>query len=88
MGQKLREVAASHQVLCVTHLAQIAAMGDSHYLIHKEVKNDRTFTHVTRLSFEERKRELARIINGGEPTPLQLKMAEEMLLSSQSHAEP
>ena len=88
VGQKLREVAASHQVLCVTHLAQIAAMGDSHYLIHKEVKNDRTFTHVTRLSFEERKRELARIINGGESTPLQLKMAEEMLLSSQSHAEP
>ena len=88
VGQKLREVATSHQVLCVTHLAQIAAMGDSHYLIHKEVKNDRTFTHVTRLSFEERKRELARIINGGEPTPLQLKMAEEMLLSSQSPVEP
>lgn len=83
VGQKLREVAASHQVLCVTHLAQIASMGDVHYLIRKDVENNRTYTHISRLSFEERKHELARIINGGEPTPIQLKMAEEMLCSAE-----
>ncbi|MBR4888414.1 MAG: DNA repair protein RecN [Clostridia bacterium] len=79
VGQKLKEVAGSHQVLCVTHLAQIAAMGDHHFLIEKHVDGERTFTNVNSLDMEARKREIARIVSGGEITPLRLKMAEEML---------
>jgi DNA repair protein RecN (Recombination protein N) len=79
VGQKLKEVAGSHQVLCVTHLAQIAAMGDHHFLIEKHVDGERKFTSVNPLDMEARKREIARIVSGGEITPLRLKMAEEML---------
>ena len=70
------------QVLCITHLAQIASLADHHFLIAKHVEGDRTFTQVEELDFEGRKRELARIIGGDQVTDLQLKMAEEMLQSS------
>ncbi len=79
VGQKLKEVAHTHQVLCVTHLAQIAAMGETHFLIEKHVEGERTYTQVLPLDNEARKREIARIVSGGEITPLRLKMAEEML---------
>ena len=79
VGQKLKEVARTHQVLCVTHLAQIAAMGETHFLIEKHVEDQRTFTCVQPLDEEARKREIARMVSGGEITPLRLKMAEELL---------
>ena len=79
VGQKLKEVARTHQVLCVTHLAQIAAMGETHFLIEKHVEDQRTFTSVQPLDEEARKREIARMVSGGEITPLRLKMAEELL---------
>ena len=79
VGQKLKETARSAQVLCVTHLAQIAAMADAHFRIQKEVHDGKTFTHVTPLSFEERTQELARIMGGSEITPLMLKNAAEMI---------
>ncbi len=79
VGLKLKEAAANRQVLCVTHSAQIAALGNHHFLIKKEVREGRTFTGVYPLDFEGRKRELARMISGVMVTDLTLKSAEEML---------
>lgn len=79
IGEKLRQVSENRQVLCITHLAQIAAMADHHLRISKHVEKGRTYTQVEPLDLEGRKRELARIIGGEEITQLQLDMAGEML---------
>lgn len=79
VAMKLREVSKGRQVICVTHLAQIAAHADEHLLITKSVRDGKTYTEVTRLGFEGRKREIARINSGLDVTELQLKNAEEML---------
>lgn len=79
VGEKLRQVSQNRQVLCITHLAQIAALADNHLQIIKHNEQARTFTEVLPLDFEGRKRELARIIGGENITQLQLQMAEEML---------
>ena len=81
VAEKLRSVARNKQVLCVTHLPQLAAMGDTHLLIAKEERSGRTYTTVTPLDLEGRKRELARIIGGASITETTLKSAEEMLIS-------
>ena len=80
VAEKLRSVARTKQVLCVTHLPQLAALGDTHLLIAKEERSGRTYTTVTPLDFEGRKRELARIIGGTNITDTTLKSAEEMLV--------
>lgn len=82
VGQKLKQVSQNRQVLCITHLAQIAALADNHLRISKHFEKERTFTQVEPLSFDGRKRELARIIGGDSITELQLEMAEEMLKKS------
>jgi len=79
VAEKLRSVAAHKQVLCVTHLPQLAALADTHLLIAKSERQGRTFTTVTPLDFEGRKRELARIMGGAQITETTLKSAEEML---------
>ena len=79
IGKKLRETARGRQVLCVTHLAQIAAMGDRQYKIEKHIEDGRTFTDVTLLDDAGRTRELARMISGAQITPLALENAAEML---------
>jgi len=79
VAEKLRSVARNKQVLCVTHLPQIAALGDTHMLIAKSERDGRTFTSVTPLDIEGRKQELARIIGGASITENTLKSAEEML---------
>lgn len=79
VGKRLKQVSQNRQVLCITHLAQIAALADHHLLIEKHVEGERTFTQVQELDFEGRKREVARIIGGDQVTGLQLEMAEEML---------
>ena len=76
---KLRSVAQHKQVLCVTHLPQLAALADTHLLIAKEERAGRTYTTVTPLDIEGRKQELARIIGGANITETTLKSAEEML---------
>ncbi len=81
VAEKLRAVARNKQVLCVTHLPQLAALADTHLLIAKEEREGRTFTTVTPLELEGRKKELARIIGGSRITETTLKSAEEMLLS-------
>lgn len=78
VGSKLRQTAAHRQILCVTHLAQIAAQAHHHLLIAKSVRDGRTYTDVTPLDREGRERELARII-GGEVTEAALVTAREML---------
>ena len=79
VAEKLRSVARNKQVLCVTHLPQLAAMGDTHLLIAKGEREGRTYTTVTPLDLEGRKKELARIIGGANITEITLKSAEEML---------
>ena len=80
VAEKLRSVARNKQVLCVTHLPQLAALANTHLLIAKAEREGRTYTTVTPLGIEGRKRELARIIGGTNITETTLKSAEEMLL--------
>ena len=79
VAEKLRSVARNKQVLCVTHLPQIAAMGDTHMLIAKSERDGRTYTTVTPLDHSGRMQEVARIIGGAQITETTLKSAEEML---------
>ncbi len=82
VAEKLRSVARTKQVLCVTHLPQMAALAHNHLLIAKEERQGRTYTTVTPLDLEGRKQELARIIGGANITENTLKSAEEMLYGS------
>ena len=79
VGVKMRETARCRQLLCVTHLAQIAAFGDTHFLIEKSVREGRTYTSLKPLSREERILELARINSGDNITEAALSAAGEML---------
>ncbi len=80
VAEKLRSVAKTKQVLCVTHLPQLAALGDTHLLISKAERDGRTYTTVIPLDLDGRKAELARIIGGANITETTLKSAEEMLI--------
>ncbi|MGN0489195.1 MAG: DNA repair protein RecN [Ruminococcus sp.] len=79
VGLKLKEVSKSRQVICVTHQPQIAALADSHYLISKNVQDGRTFTNIKLLDYNERIRELARIIDGVNITDTALAHAERLI---------
>ena len=79
VAEKLHSVARGKQVLCVTHLPQIAAMADTHFLISKAEQQGRTYTSVTPLDLEGRKAEIARLIGGAKITENTLMSAEEML---------
>ena len=79
IGMKLREVGQLRQVLCVTHLSQIAVMADHHLMIEKQTDCGRTETHVMPLTEEGRIREIARIMGGENPSELLLRSAQEEL---------
>lgn len=79
VGIQLKKVSENRQVICVTHLAQIAAMADNHLLIEKNVSSARTFTKVSPLSYEERINEIARIMSGAEMTENLYNSAKELL---------
>lgn len=79
VAEKLHSVSRGKQVLCVTHLPQIAAMADTHFLISKAEQQGRTYTSVTPLDIEGRKGEIARLIGGAKITENTMKSAEEML---------
>lgn len=83
VGEKLYTVSRGKQVLCVTHLPQIAAMADSHYRIVKEESDGRTYTQVQALDREGRQRELARLHGGDHVTATTLASAEEQLVSAE-----
>ena len=80
IGAKLRAVSQKRQVICVTHLAQVAACGDRHLFIYKDVDDDRTYTHVEPLEGEAVYRELARITSGDMITEAALENARQMFL--------
>lgn len=79
VASKLKNVSNGKQVLCVTHLAQLMSYADSHYLIEKAVRDGKTYTGVTLLDLDGRKKEIARITSGGEITQTQLDNAFEMI---------
>ncbi|MCD8331983.1 MAG: DNA repair protein RecN, partial [Oscillospiraceae bacterium] len=85
VAEKMADIARTKQVLCVTHLPQLAAMADTHFSVEKGVRQGRTFTSVERLSPEGRKEELARLIGGGEPTALQLESAGQLLEQARAY---
>ena len=82
IAMKLKEVSQGRQVICITHLAQIASTANHHLLISKSVSDGSTYTKVESLNFEQRKQELARIMGGLEITHLQLESAHEMLINA------
>lgn len=79
IGIKLKQISCLRQVLCVTHLAQMAVMADNHLLIEKNIQGDRTVTTVRTLDHEQRKYEIARIMGGENITELMLENAEQYL---------
>ena len=79
IGEVLRQSAQGHQILCITHTAQIAALADCHLLIQKNVENDRTYTEIHPLDTEGRVEALARLISGDHVTELSRANAREML---------
>ncbi len=83
VAEKLRAVARTKQVLCVTHLPQIAAMADTHFSVEKEERDGRTYTRIERLSQTRRIEELARLTGGAVTTQAQLDGARELLESAQ-----
>ncbi len=82
---KLGEVSKGRQVICVTHLARIAAQADCHMKIMKSVDEEKTYTRIEPLDFEGRAAEIARISGGGNITSLQLETAKEMLLNAKEN---
>lgn len=85
VGEKLFSVSLGKQVMCVTHLPQIAAMADNHYLISKEEHDGRTYTQVQKLDRKGRERELARLHGGDNITPLTLASAGEQLSAADAY---
>ncbi len=79
IAEKINKIAGNKQILCITHLAQIAAMAGTHFLIEKNVEAEHTYTNVTPLDENSRKNELARIIGGAQITDITIQAASEML---------
>jgi DNA repair protein RecN (Recombination protein N) len=82
VGQKLKALASHQQVLCVTHLPQIAAFAQSHFLVEKSEREGRTRTQIRQMKDEERTSEIARMISGATVTETSLRHAEQMLKAS------
>jgi DNA repair protein RecN (Recombination protein N) len=84
VGQKLKALAGSQQVICITHLPQIAAFADQHFLIEKAERSGRTHTGVRQMEQKERVEEIARMLSGASLTETSLRHAEQMLLGARS----
>ncbi len=87
VGEKLWGISAQHQVLCITHLPQVAAFGDAHYAIAKAVVDDRTRTNVERLSDEQRTDEIAAMLDGTPVSEHSRRSAQDMLGRANSYKE-
>ncbi len=79
VGKKLKAVSEHNQVLCITHLPQIAALGDNHLLVRKSVINERTKTEIVQLSYDQRLEELARMLGGEIVSETTLEQARQMI---------
>lgn len=84
VAKKLGEISRQHQIICITHLPQIAAAGDRNYRIYKETDGEKTFTRVEKLCDEEKVSEVARLLGGTTITDTTLKSAKELIESSRS----
>ncbi|MBV4418644.1 DNA repair protein RecN [Clostridium tyrobutyricum] len=78
-AEKMYAISKKHQVLCVTHLPQIAAMSDTHYLVIKDVHDNNTYTRIKKLNDEEKEHELAKMLGGSEVTEITLAHAKELI---------
>lgn len=79
VGEKMYLISTLHQVFCVTHLPQIASMSDTHFIVSKEVQNEKTYTHIIKLNNLEKENEIARMIGGTNITDLTLQNSKEMI---------
>jgi DNA repair protein RecN (Recombination protein N) len=79
VGKKLKTLSKGQQVLCITHLPQIAAFGDQHFLIEKTVKQGRTQTEIRLMEAPQRVEEIARMLSGAKLTDTSLKHAEHLI---------
>ena len=79
VGEKMYEVATKHQVLCITHLPQIAALSDCHYFVSKKIENNKTFTQIKILTKEEKINEIAKMTSGDELSNVTIENASEMV---------
>lgn len=84
VGRKLKEIAENHQIICITHLPQIAACGSASYRIYKETDLDKTYTHVERLTDAQTVDEIARLLGGDNITETTRKSAAELDRISQN----
>jgi len=82
VGQRLKSLSATHQIICITHLPQIAVYGDSHFLVEKKQMKDYTITDIKRLTDSERINEVARMLGGVEITEKTIQRSEEMLTNA------
>ena len=78
VSEKMNALGRNHQIICITHLPQIAAMADSHFLIEKSVENSSTFSNIYKLDEESSVNELARMLGGREITETVIENAREM----------
>ena len=85
VAEKMADIACAKQVLCVTHLPQIAAMAGTHFSVEKRERDGRTFTQVERLTQERRREELARLTGGAAVTQIQLESAGQLLEEAQNY---
>ncbi|WP_428662273.1 DNA repair protein RecN [Runella sp.] len=79
MGQMMREISKSHQVISITHLHQIATQGTAHYFVYKDNSSDKTVSKIRKLTFDERVKEIAQMIGGSKPSEAIIQNAREML---------
>ncbi|WP_411167910.1 DNA repair protein RecN [Clostridium sp. MB05] len=79
VGEKMYEVSTKHQVLCITHLPQIAALSDCHYFVSKKVENEKTFTQIRTLDKYDKIKEIAKMTSGDEVSDVTLENASEMV---------
>ena len=87
MAEKIARIALYRQVICITHLPQIAAMADAHFYISKETKNNKTFTTIDEINYDAKLAEIARMSSGIDLTQASLENAEEMLTNARRRKE-
>lgn len=87
MAEKIARISRYRQVICITHLPQIASMADAHFYIHKETRDNKTFTDITEIDYSARLAEIARMASGTELTQASMENAEEMLATARRKKE-
>ena len=87
VSEKMGQLSRDKQIICITHLPQIAAMADTHFLIEKSVKENRTVTDLTKLSEEDSLKELARLLGSEEVSEAAISNAKEMKITAQKAKE-